>query len=171
MTKTTYTHLITLRPLDIFFFGSERTFGNDEGVNYSAETRRYPQQTTLLGLLRHLGYLDAGIGPDGIGESFVADKNVHHSTFGFIKAISPLFFQQQTTKPKPLYFGFADLKRKELQNAPARFNPAAAEVWQVTSNWNTLSELPAYNPKNWHPEILVSDQAAPVLLEDLVGDQ
>lgn len=50
----TYTHLITLRPLDKFFFGSENTFNTADGgkSNYLVASRYFPQQTTLLGMLR-----------------------------------------------------------------------------------------------------------------------
>ena len=51
MTKTTY--FFRLRPLSDFFFGGEKNFGNDtEVANYRVSSRRFPQQTAVLGMLR-----------------------------------------------------------------------------------------------------------------------
>ena len=42
-------YLIMLEPIETFFFGGDRTFGND---SYIAFSRRFPQQTALLGMIR-----------------------------------------------------------------------------------------------------------------------
>jgi len=42
-------YLVTLKPLDKFFFGREQTFGED---NYFAKSVYFPQQTQILGMLR-----------------------------------------------------------------------------------------------------------------------
>lgn len=46
------TYLIKLTPLDKFFFGQKKTFG-DDNVNYVVYSSFFPQQTALLGLLRY----------------------------------------------------------------------------------------------------------------------
>ena len=46
------TKLIKLTPLDAFFFGDENTFGMDN-TSYYVRSRKLPQQTSLLGLLRY----------------------------------------------------------------------------------------------------------------------
>lgn len=46
------TYLIKLTPLDKFFFGQKKTFG-DDNANYFVYSSLFPQQTTLLGLLRY----------------------------------------------------------------------------------------------------------------------
>lgn len=46
------TYLIKLTPLDKFFFGQKKTFG-DDNANYFVYSSHFPQQTTLLGLLRY----------------------------------------------------------------------------------------------------------------------
>ena len=49
-------YLITLKPLEPFFFGGEYTFGGDDSRNeesrYSAVSTFFPQQSALLGMLR-----------------------------------------------------------------------------------------------------------------------
>lgn len=51
-----YKYLITLKPLEPFFFGGEYTFGADESrkesSRYSATSTQFPQQTAVLGMLR-----------------------------------------------------------------------------------------------------------------------
>jgi len=50
-------YIITLKPLEPFFFGGEFTFGVDDSrkeqsSRYSATSTQFPQQTALLGMLR-----------------------------------------------------------------------------------------------------------------------
>jgi len=46
------TFLIKLYPVDRYFFGSETTFGPDN-INYFVRSAYFPQQTTILGMLRY----------------------------------------------------------------------------------------------------------------------
>ena len=52
MSKTIY-H-IKLRPLDKFFFGGEQNFDGGKERNYLVHSAYFPQQTALLGLVRHM---------------------------------------------------------------------------------------------------------------------
>lgn len=45
-------YLITLTPLEPFFFGGEHTFGEGEQSRYFAKSELFPQQSALLGMLR-----------------------------------------------------------------------------------------------------------------------
>jgi CRISPR-associated protein Cmr3 len=45
-------YLIKLYPIDRYFFGSDVTFGADNS-NYFVRSVYFPQQTTLLGMLRY----------------------------------------------------------------------------------------------------------------------
>ena len=47
------TKLIKLTPLGEFFFGGDVTFGKANKRSYYVQSRRFPQQTTLLGMLRY----------------------------------------------------------------------------------------------------------------------
>lgn len=42
-----------LTPQDAYFFGDERSFGSGENTNYFVKSRPWPQQSTLLGMLRY----------------------------------------------------------------------------------------------------------------------
>lgn len=78
---------LRLKPLDYYFFGTNETFDSGaKGIrNYSIKSNSLPQQTGLLGLLRHLFY-NAGY---KIGESF--DPLQDKQDFGAISTISPLY--------------------------------------------------------------------------------
>ncbi|HOY32221.1 MAG TPA: type III-B CRISPR module-associated Cmr3 family protein [Bacteroidales bacterium] len=92
--------LITLKPLTPYFFGGENTFG-DGKINYFARSNYLPQQTTLLGMLRHELLIQNNlIGTDPIAkewklligeDSFQKLNNKFVDDFGAIKNISPVF--------------------------------------------------------------------------------
>ncbi|KGN75943.1 CRISPR-associated protein Cmr3 [Porphyromonas gulae] len=100
---STYLYLIKLTPLDKFFFGQKKTFG-DDNANYFVYSSHFPQQTALLGLLRYQLLQIAGVdvfkdnkiqdtnkAAKLIGEQsfspFVKDK----LQFGIIQSLSPVF--------------------------------------------------------------------------------
>lgn len=85
--------LLRIRPIEYFFFGGESTFGNGEGANYFARSNAFPQQSTILGLLRRLLF-DA---KQHIGHSFDAgDKTLQD--FGVIQSLSPVFLMDNGGK-------------------------------------------------------------------------
>lgn len=112
-----YTYLIKLTPLDKFFFGQKKTFG-DDNANYFVCSSHFPQQTTLLGLLRYQLLQIAGedVFKDNkiqdtnkaaklIGEQsfspFVKDK----LQFGIIQSLSPVFIiDKKNDEGKEEYF-------------------------------------------------------------------
>lgn len=95
---------ITLRPLDKFFFGGEDFFNDNDKVFYFQKSRDFPQQTSLLGLIRHQLLIQNGL----LNGHSIADKDAagkligEHSfeadgkhEFGVIKSISPAFIVLQ----------------------------------------------------------------------------
>ncbi|KGN81481.1 CRISPR-associated protein Cmr3 [Porphyromonas gulae] len=114
---STYTYLIKLTPLDKFFFGQKKTFG-DDNANYFVYSSHFPQQTTLLGLLRYQLLQIAGeeifkdnkiqdehkagelIGKQSFSP-FVKDK----LQFGIIQSLSPVFIiDKKNNEGKEEYF-------------------------------------------------------------------
>ena len=111
------TYLIKLTPLDKFFFGQKKTFG-DDNANYFVYSSHFPQQTTLLGLLRYQLLQIAGeevfkdnkiqdehkagelIGKQNFSP-FVKDK----LQFGIIQSLSPVFIiDKKKDEGKEEYF-------------------------------------------------------------------
>lgn len=114
---STYLYLIKLTPLDKFFFGQKKTFG-DDNANYFVYSSLFPQQTALLGLLRYQLLQIAGedvfkdnkiqdehkagelIGKQSFSP-FVKDK----LQFGIIQSLSPVFIiDKKNDEGKEEYF-------------------------------------------------------------------
>ena len=86
---TTNRYLLKIKPLGNFFFGNERKFNADGKVNYLVKSNQYPQQTTLLGMLRFmmLQQDEALAGEHGFKEN-------HDEAYGNIECISPVFLMK-----------------------------------------------------------------------------
>ena len=123
------TYLIKLTPLDKFFFGQKKNFG-DDNANYFVYSSLFPQQTTLLGLLRYQLLQIAGeeifkdnkiqdehkagelIGKQSFSP-FVKDK----LQFGIIQSLSPVFIIDKKNKDE--YFRPVGRRfQKENEKAP-----------------------------------------------------
>lgn len=133
-------YTITLTPVDKFFFGGDMAFqvGKDEDdefnkqyKSYIIRSSRFPQQTSLLGMMRFLILRNAGndvfcnghiadkakakklIG----GQSFSVNPNHEENSFGLIKSLSHVRVQRiidgkcADLEYKPL-FGELDLQHK-----------------------------------------------------------
>lgn len=98
--------LIKLTPLTPYFFGGENTFG-DGKINYFARSNYLPQQTTLLGMLRHQLLIQNDlIGTDPITndwksligtDSFQKKDEAFVTDFGAILEISPVFLAKDNS--------------------------------------------------------------------------
>lgn len=178
-TNDGYTYRFTLHPIGPFFFGGERTFGqnqtpNEANYNYFVRSNRFPQQTALLGMLRYELLRREGLlplGPDNqaaatqlIGPaSFQADKS--HANFGEIRQLSPLFVQ---LNKQELFVPAAKDQPNQVGKQPLTY--AAQEQgksfrigWrsldkQVTVNTQALPELADYDHKKYKPAGLQSIQ-------------
>lgn len=102
------TYLVELTPIGNYFFGSENTFSstdkatNDASItNYLVRSRMYPQQTTLLGLMRYVllikeGKLDKPVEEKNVligSKSFQGTAVGSPEKWGIINSISPLFLK------------------------------------------------------------------------------
>lgn len=128
---------ITLEPIGAFFFGGERSFsistrdkhGNpshpeDKWSSYIVESNKFPQQTSLLGMLRFVllknssdcfdltenkikngakDKVEALIGPTG----FKVNQDYKENKFGVINSISPCYIEHncKLLMPTPLDYG------------------------------------------------------------------
>ncbi|HPF52162.1 MAG TPA: type III-B CRISPR module-associated Cmr3 family protein [Draconibacterium sp.] len=98
------TYKIDLRPMDVFFFGGEQHFGEGDDANYFVRSNYFPQQSGILGMLRHQLLIQnkcIPITPNNktevfglIGEESYDIQTV--KTFGAIQQISPLFISKGT---------------------------------------------------------------------------
>lgn len=97
---------ISLKPLDWFFFGGEKTFNNGIKDSYYANSEMYPQQTALLGMLRYQFLKENGLltRNDFIPDAKAVEALVGNSsfcaidseqTFGVINELSPVFLENE----------------------------------------------------------------------------
>ncbi len=107
-----YNYLIKLTPHDTFFFGTGKEFGA-ENQNYFVKSGYFPQQTTLLGMLRYQFLCQAG--NDIFSENKIQDKDKANDligkrsftkgekqTFGKIQKLSPMFLMKGNKRLFPL---------------------------------------------------------------------
>jgi CRISPR-associated protein Cmr3 len=103
--KHSHIYHIRLTPLAKYFFGGERFYDSEDGVFYFERSREYPQQTSVLGMLRYQLLVEAGLMVSKIkGASIDSTKTAEaealigeHSfrmnapaTFGQIRYLSPV---------------------------------------------------------------------------------
>lgn len=109
-------YLITLTPVEPFFFGGDITFGkygDEENSTYLVHSRLFPQQTAILGMIRkemliQKGYLTTKRKGEWIdnnlkeeAKNFIGDSKFEFNTkqdFGVLHSISPLFLMQKGKK-------------------------------------------------------------------------
>lgn len=101
MTTKNTAYFFRLTPVGKFFFGNERTFGQDDETNYFVRSNAFPQQTSILGMLR-FELLKNGENTFPIIDSNkqaveirIGKESFNHTddnqSFGLIKNISPVF--------------------------------------------------------------------------------
>lgn len=104
-------YLIRLTPIGLFFFGGEQTFGDGANANYYAKSNPFPQQTTLLGMLRKevLIQCQCDLFKEKPGDYVASDKpkmsakigdesfnlTKTNQGFGVIKTLSPVFILRE----------------------------------------------------------------------------
>ena len=160
-------YLITLKPLGKYFFGGDMTFQigpeessefNETFASYIIASNTFPQQTSLLGMMRYLlltkspevfslernkiirkEYADSLIGR----ESFhVTDKHSTENNYGKIKSLSPCFLMKENeiflSAPKDNHLNIVF----DENHISAFYNSQAL----------TLPTIKDYNPKEEHPD-------------------
>lgn len=112
----TDTYWVRLKPDHHYFFGGENGLGSGDTRNYLVRSRLWPQQTSLLGMVRYLLLREKGWLADGkrttppeanklIGERSFSLGDMSSDLdelmdFGGIQQISPIFLQRQKPKSK-----------------------------------------------------------------------
>ncbi|MDF2922154.1 MAG: hypothetical protein K0R57_1068 [Paenibacillaceae bacterium] len=132
----TFRYLVTFKPLTPYFFGGMHSFGYGERVNYLVKSVRYPQQTTLLGVIRRI-LIEQALPALRADRRYSEDekKTINHlignngftfisepaepASYGIIKSISPLWLVKEGQEarlwvPKPLDYEY---QIKELATA------------------------------------------------------
>lgn len=170
-------YLITLKPLGKYFFGSDMTFSvagkdehNKEFSSYIIESLKFPQQTSLLGMLRYLlltkspdvfskeknRIIDRDAAVDLIGKSGFSVRPGHHRvSFGKINSLGhcKLVKDGELYEPVPKDYGFTlDFSQKG--------------VYTYNGKLIKVPEIPQYNPKDFSGVKYINLSTGAVISED-----
>jgi CRISPR-associated protein Cmr3 len=114
---------VDLRPMDVFFFGGEQHFGEGEDSNYFVHSNFYPQQSGVLGMLRHQLLIQNDCipvkGNETKASGLIGEEsyniNGEVTTYGSILNISPIFIskEQDLLFPEAFEYYFDKIKDKE----------------------------------------------------------
>lgn len=142
---------VDFRPLDVFFFGGEQHFGEGDDANYFVRSNFFPQQSGVLGMLRHQLLIQNDCIPVK-GKEVEASKligsesyDINGSTkeFGSIKNISPIFITTENGILFPEAFEYYIHEKKDPDNL------SQIEVSLIDKAAKTL-----LYPRNENPSII-----------------
>ncbi len=165
-------YLIKLTPHSTFFFGGENTFG-EENANYFVKSNYFPQQTSLLGLIRYQLLLQSG------SKTFVNNKIQNEENakiligkksldiedkkfaFGIIERISPVFISYKDNNflfhANKEYQWVDKENKKEINDFVFReFKKINKSQSVIYSEKEFIPYLEEYNPKSELPDLLVN---------------
>lgn len=169
-------YLIKLTPHSTFFFGGEKTFG-ENNTNYFVKSEYFPQQTTLLGMVRYQLLVQSG---DAIFKnnkiqnkdevtSLIGEQSFtigNDFNFGLIEKLSPVFISDKDNE-------FLFPANKEYQWIDKEINENGVEkeinnfrLKEFYKNENGAGNFPnlkdfipvmkGYDPKKDLPDLLVN---------------
>lgn len=159
-----HSYMITLTPIEPYFFGGELTFGTDDtrdgGSRYSAVSTYFPQQSALLGMLRKTLLIQSdcltlhrkgewvdksrfskAVSISGKGQFSYEDEY----DLGMIEQVSPLFIIQKDNYYLP------DAKDQKLS---PKLTPKCSVM--LGNSEQPCLVFEGYNPKEYSELILIS---------------
>ncbi|MCD4793396.1 MAG: hypothetical protein K8R54_09200 [Bacteroidales bacterium] len=163
-------YFITLKPIEDYFFGGENTFRNNDSdeTNYFARSNPYPQQTSLLGLLRYIllesnNTLPLFENKDRanaiIGEkSFDPTQQKSEQNFGIITELSPLYIYNQGNKK--IYRISLPYENFSLNDE----NHGRILLNNIKNNSFTIKD---YDPKKYYYPILIDAEGNSIKFNDV----
>ena len=138
---------IQLRPCDAFYFGGERSFGEGDAANYLVYSRYFPQQTTLVGLMRYLILITKGYDLsyskllDDQAAKYIGSKSfeIGKYEFGILKRLGPV----GVSLNDKLYFPDAKNHRREYDTTGRLTYTDKFRSKEVGENYTAKELLPA----------------------------
>jgi CRISPR-associated protein Cmr3 len=146
--------LIKLTPLGPFFFGGKKRSEAETETDYYLKSRFFPQQTTVLGMLRQELLMQNKVFPLNeknrekagrlIGQnSFNPEEKENEQDFGVIREISPLFLVKEEKKHR-------NIKTTYYHTAPG-------DHGLVLIHKDNNYFFKDFNPKNRSPRLIAHD--------------
>lgn len=149
---------ITLTPLDWFFFGGEITYDGGTEANYYAESRLFPQQTAIVGMLRYEilkknGLLNADSSQGQKVKELIGAKGfdiIEQSSIGKILNLSPVLLQNESSLfyKAPLCTDNITFIKNENVYLNGRKNQLPSYVDNEKSCYNNWNEWLSLNPES-----------------------
>ena len=172
-------YLIQLTPVAPFFFAGEKNFGDNQEANYFAKSNIFPQQTSILGMLRKELLIQDNIykenwnysedektrSIDLIGEkSFQIENN--NTDFGKIGKISPVFLVKTDEKDKGNQYLITAPKDKDLVFTKEK---SGKTNLNLTKNKDFIPVIKNFNPKKGLPNTFIfsSDTEKNIAFNDI----
>jgi CRISPR-associated protein Cmr3 len=163
------TYKIDLKPMDVFFFGGEQHFGEGEEANYFVRSNYFPQQSGVLGMLRHQLLIQNDCipvkGKEALAAKLIGDESYNilgsSITFGAIKNISPIFLSTEKGLLFPEAFEYYIDKKKKpniLSQIEVKVNEKIGEmmIYPHVTKSSVITAGKDYLGKYEIKEILVS---------------
>jgi CRISPR-associated protein Cmr3 len=168
-------YLVKLTPHDKFFFGGENTFGEGDKRNYFVKSNYFPQQTTLLGLVRYQLMVQNSKGVfennkiinTKEAEKIISNKSFEITdksySFGKILEISPDFISDANGKylfPANKEYQWVDKEDGiEINNYQLRQYSIREGSSCLFKTKEYIPYLEKYNPKIELPDLLINSDA------------
>ncbi len=175
---------IRLTPCGTFFFGGERSLSGTGNDNYYVKSRHFPQQTSVLGLLRMQLLASAGLLAEPHTGKKIPDENAaqaligntgfqagNTNSFGAIEGISPIMLAQGDALFAPMLFS-ANMNFAQKMNG--RFVSALDEKHVKANNYLPSFQIDGtdFDPKKEPPEKLFGTHGnAPVQFSDVFEER
>ena len=149
---------IILRPLENYFFGGENYFNEEDRVFYFQKSREFPQQTSLLGLVRHQLLLQNNLLVSGKitdvkeAEELIGPKSFDANidqTFGKIASLSPVFIVDAVgTKWIPYWKAKQDKDNEKTLEHAQMHHISGKLALSLESTQESIPHLANYSPKS-----------------------
>lgn len=163
------TYKIDLRPMDVFFFGGEQHFGEGDDANYFVRSNYFPQQSGILGMLRHQLLIQNDCipvkGKETLASELIGSESYNlegkEIKFGAIRNISPLFISSVGELLFPEASEFY-IKKKDDSKELLQFDPKVftdtnqTMIYPNQAKTSIISAGKDYLGKYELPEMLVS---------------
>ena len=172
--------LITLRPMTPFYFGGEVTFG-DDNKNYLVRSNYLPQQTAILGMLRHLVLIQNSLIERDPVEwiPYIGAKSFsiqNENSFELILNLSPVFLKSGDNNYTIQSIDWSKDQVKKCAS-PVVFNKADQSSISLSNNRNRafIPELTvggkSYDPKKELAHYWVNSQGDQNYLFDYINEE
>lgn len=175
--------MVKLTPHEKFFFGGAKTFGEGDETNYFVQSNYFPQQTALLGFIRHQLLIQGGanifeynkiqdksLATELIGaHSFCIDSPF---PYGKIHSLSPIFIAKKEKEEKEEDYFFPANKEYQIDE---KINDDCTE--EKIGSFHEIEKrgdhfvLNGFNPKYKHPDLLINIKLEKKQYEDIFKEK